>query len=421
MRYYQFANQKTGRGALWIALLALLLLTRDAMYSMMVWDFYTCQFLTLGIIAVLGIAFLIVNRSQLKAIFRDPRMALIALALITALLPMAVKQDWQLMYFSIILGLLFAVFISYFVTLKETARWYVVTMCGLGIWSILTAYILRLPQDMGIVSMSPVTNNNGVEFFNFVFSIVPDTFVKNRNFGFCREPGVYQFFILIALYLNNDVLHWDSEKKFWAVNIILGATMLSTFATGGMIELCLLFAIFFLEKKWYRNKWILMGLALVFVMAAVAAAYLVAVKNEMYFTMLDMVAKFTRNPESVGSRLGSITHGVTLFFQKPLVGERVTTVLHTMVDYSASTLILYNIFGILGGTLNVVGWIALAWRKQRNIVLNILVLAALFMSFNTQNLTWNLFFWLFPGLALAERGIPLVCALCSARKRKTNQ
>ena len=31
-----------------------------------------------------------------------------------------------------------------------------------------------------------------------------------------------------------------------------------------------------------------------------------------------------------------------------------------------------------------------------------------FMSFNTQNLTWDLFFWLFPMVALCQRGLPLI-------------
>ena len=37
-----------------------------------------------------------------------------------------------------------------------------------------------------------------------------------------------------------------------------------------------------------------------------------------------------------------------------------------------------------------------------------LLLLILFMSFNTQNLTWNIFFWLFPAMALTERVIPLI-------------
>ena len=411
MKYYPFPENKIWRGGCFLGLFALLLLTRDAMYSMMVLDFYTCQFLSLAIIGILGIAFLTVNRKHLPEILKDPRMALILFSLLAAMIPMVVKGDWQLMYFSIILGMLLAVFVSYFMTLREVARWYVLTMCALGAWSVLTAYVLRLPVDTGLVAMKPVTNSIGVEFYNFVFSIVPDTYVRYRNFGIFREPGVYQFFLIVALYLNNDVLEWRTEKQLWICNIVLGVTMLTTFATGGMIEMGLLFVILFFEKKWYRNKWILLGVAVAAVLAGAAVIWIVSEQNELYYTFLDMVGKFTRNPESVGSRLGSITLGVQTFFRSPLVGESVDSVLHAMVDNSTSTLILYNIFGILGGTLNVAGWFTLVWRKDRGILVNLLLVMVLFMAFNTQNLTWNLFFWIFPGMALAERGLPLICGI----------
>ena len=87
-----------------------------------------------------------------------------------------------------------------------------------------------------------------------------------------------------------------------------------------------------------------------------------------------------------------------------------------MVDNTSSTLILYNIFGVLGGTLNVAGWVALVWKKEQKLLVNLALLVILFMAFNTQNLTWNLFFWLFPGMALAQRGIPAVQSLLQKGK-----
>lgn len=408
MKRYPFPEKKIYKAGLGAMLLALLLLTRDAMYSMMVWDFYTCQILSLGIIGVMGLAFLMVNRRQLKEILTDERMYLIGLALAVTILPMAAKRDFQLMYFSIILGMLFAVFLSYFLTLKDVARWYVITMCILGIWSIMCAYVLRIFIDTGMVSITPVVNGNGVEFYNFIFAIVPDEYVKTRNFGIFREPGVYQFFLFMALYLNNYVISWESEKKYWIANGILAVTMLTTFATGGMIEMCLLAAVLFFERKWYRSKVILSVIAVLAVVAGAVVWYCVSVQNELYWALLDMVAKFTRNPESTGSRLASIALGVGIFLEHPFLGAEVETVLHSMVDYTTSTLILYNIFGVLGGTLNVAGWIALVWSKERKTIVNILLLLAVFMSFNTQNLTWNIFFWLFPAMALTEKVIPMV-------------
>ena len=39
---------------------------------------------------------------------------------------------------------------------------------------------------------------------------------------------------------------------------------------------------------------------------------------------------------------------------------------------------------------------------------NLLLLVIFLMSFNTQNLVADVFFWLFPVMALVERGLPLL-------------
>ena len=73
-----------------------------------------------------------------------------------------------------------------------------------------------------------------------------------------------------------------------------------------------------------------------------------------------------------------------------------------------TTMLLFAILGIAGGTLNVAAWIALLWKRERNIAGNLILLVILFLSFNTQNLVANVFFWLFPMMALVERGLPLI-------------
>ena len=282
MNYYPFPENKYWKAGMGAVLLALLLLTRDAMYSMMVWDFYTCQFLSLGIIGVLGLAFLFVNRKNLKAIVTDSRMCLILFAVVVTALPMAAKRDFQLMYFSIILGMLFAVFLSYFKTLKDVARWYVVTMCILGIWSILCAYVLRIFIDTGMVPATKYINGAGFEFYSFIFSIVPDTYVKTRNFGLFREPGVYQFFIMLALFLNNYTVQWKKQSTMWVINVILAVTMLTTLATGGVAELGLFVILVFFEKKLYKNKLAVMTAVVVVIGMAAGLTVICMQKGELY-------------------------------------------------------------------------------------------------------------------------------------------
>ena len=92
MNYYPFPENKYWKAGIGAVLLTLLLLTRDAMYSMMVWDFYTCQYLSLAIIGVLGLTFLFVNLKKLKAIVTDGRMGLILFAPLRNLLEALYKK-----------------------------------------------------------------------------------------------------------------------------------------------------------------------------------------------------------------------------------------------------------------------------------------------------------------------------------------
>ena len=121
-----------------------------------------------------------------------------------------------------------------------------------------------------------------------------------------------------------------------------------------------------------------------------------------------MVSKLFTLTDSTSARLDTVVHGVTTFLKSPLLGSNIATVLHGVVDNTSSTLILLGFFGIMGGLFHVTTWVALVWKKEHKLWVNLMLLMTLFMSFNTQNLTWDVFFWLFPVMALVERGLPLV-------------
>lgn len=248
MTHYPFPDSRGTKIAFAAFFTAMLFLARDSMFTTAVIGFEKAQFLMLGVICLLGVAFLIVNRRNLLQILKDRRMIVAGIAAAVLLLPMLVKRDWQLMYFSVLLCLLTAVFLSYFLTLRDAAKYYVVIMSVLGAYSVLAAYILRIGVDSGAYAVPVFRNSMGFEFHNFFLSIVPDTYVKNRNFGIFREPGVYQFFLITALYLNNYEVEWKKTWQLWLVNGILAATMVSTFATGGVAEMGLLAIVLFLTK-----------------------------------------------------------------------------------------------------------------------------------------------------------------------------
>ena len=408
MKYYRFPENRAARFLIGAFLFAMLYLARDTLVTSSILGFNKAQYLMLGLIVAAGGIFLVYNRRNLKDIVLDRRMLVILAATVIVLLPMLVKRDWQRMYFSILICIYFAVFLSFFLSYREAARYYVGILSVLGVWSILALWVLRpLLVDTGIWIPPVFENQLGVVFYNFGLAFVSDSYVKTRNFGIFREPGVYQFFLILALYLNNFTVQWKRQRTLWLHNLILAAAMLTTLSTAGVAALALLAVVVFLEKKLYRNKWVWLGILVIAIVLAVIVAVIVAEQGELYWELYSMVlGKFQPGEDSAVERLDAVFADLRIFLRHPLVGDKLSEVLYSAANNTTSTLILYAGLGILGGTLNVAAWIALVWEKKRSVWANLALLAVLFLSFNTQNLIADVFFWLFPVMALTERTVP---------------
>ena len=403
MRYFDFANCKKGKAAFAAFMVMLLFLVTSSILG-----FNPSQFLMLGGIAVTAMGFLFVCRKEWKAIVTDKRVVVLILLSAVMLFPMIAKRDFQMMYLSILLGIWVAVFLSYFRTLDEVAEVYIQIMAVLGAYSVLATYILRpLLIDTGFVKLPVFYNQIGVMFHNFGLAFVSDSYVKMRNFGIFREPGVYQFFLILALFLNNYVVTWESERKLWVLNGILAVTMLTTFATGGVAELALLAVVVFFDKKLYKKKlaWVVIGIGAA--VLGVAVWLIVAEQGDTYWELYSMViGKFVNKQDSFSERGMAVFADLFFFLSHPIVGEKLVTVLHAVENNPTSTLVMYAAFGVLGGSLAVDAWFSLIWDKKRKRIVNLLLVLIMFLSFNTQNLTADVFFWLFPIMALTQWCLP---------------
>ena len=103
--------------------------------------------------------------------------------------------------------------------------------------------------------------------------------------------------------------------------------------------------------------------------------------------------------------LGVLTGVAIIFLRHPLLGGGIREVLYVVANNTSSSTVLYAILGIFGGTLNAAAWVMLSWRKEGKLWVSLALTVILFMSFNTENLITNPYFWLFPVMALTERGL----------------
>ena len=414
MKQYPLFHNRAGKLAFGFFLLAMLFLSRDTLFSSCLMGFAESQILMMGLMAALGMVFLWVNRKEFQLILKDRRMLLILASSLVLVLPMAVKRDWQLMYFSILFCVLTGIFLTYFTSCSDVAKIYVVLLVVLGMYSIFATYVLRKLAMAGMIQPAVFENSKGWEFFDFVFAYAVNLKYWHRNCGIFREPGVYQFFVLLAVYLNNYWVDWNRQWKLWFCNVALAFTMLTTFAIGGFAELGLFIVFVYIDKKWYREKWgKIAGVSFTAAMIAVIGYVVYRVlwtyfEDTILYEFYDMFIRLFTKSDSATDRWDAIVTNLRFMFQNPLVGDTIANVLHGTEHNTSSTLLLFAILGLMGGTLNVAAWIALLWKRERKIIGNLILMVTMFMSFNTQNLTANVFFWLFPMMALVERGLPLI-------------
>ena len=420
MKYYRFPETKLNKAVFVLFLLAMQMLSRTTMISAVFLGFHSAQYLAIGLIGVAGIAFLCTNRKCWKQVFTDRRM--IAVIGITGLmlLGMVVKQDFQMLYFSILLYILFAVFLTFFVTVQEAAACFVLLHTFLGAYTLVGMFVLKPLVQAGILPGNEFLSLGGWYMYNF--GLTYTTYMNNeldaalRAFGIFREPGLYQIFLFIAIQLNNYTVQWKKPWHMWAVDAVLFATLLTTFATGGVFALGLYIVFLFFDKKLYKNKWLCI-LAAAAVVAAVALIVVALAQGGTWaYELVGMVEKVINKTNSYTDRVNSILYNARTFFTHPVFGDRISDVIYTVDNNTATSAILFASFGIVGGCLHVLSWVALAWRKDRSIIMNLILLLILFIPFNTQNVIHDMFFWIFPVMALVEKGIPFLQAVCERRK-----
>ena len=135
-------------------------------------------------------------------------------------------------------------------------------------------------------------------------------------------------------------------------------------------------------------------------------AYIFIRKGTLYYGIMDAFGKFNMKHESMSDRVGSIVENTKTFLRHPLLGGGVREALYAVANNTSSSTVLYAILGILGGTLNAAAWVLLTWRKGGKLWVSLSLTVILFMSFNTENLITNPYFWLFPMMAVCQRYLP---------------
>ena len=410
MNYYRLPERKGVQAGFLLFLLAIQMLARSSMVVSTFMDFMVSQYIVMGLVLAAAVVFLICNRRHLKEILTDRRMAAVVFFTVAVLGNMLIKQDWKLIYFSILFYICFAVFLNYLMPLKDAAKYYVVLMFLLSVYALIGLFVLKPLYNFGLIPGFEFDSPGGWHMLNYGLTFTIDRNNQNvnalRNFGVFREPGLYQIFLFVAIQLNNYTVEWKKQWQMWAVDAVLFVALLTTFATGGVLALGLYIVFLFFDKKLYKNKKLRI-LAVVCVLLGIGGFTFLLIRGGTWaYELVGMMEKIFRKTDSYTDRVAAIIADTRIFLQNPIVGEKMDTVMYSVPNNTASSPILFAAFGIVMATVHVGSWVALAWRKDRHFLMNVILLVILFVPFNTQNVIHDMFFWLFPIMALLEKVLP---------------
>ena len=224
----------------------------------------------------------------------------------------AAEQELNLKYFFECLVILQAYLICTVIPVQNFKQAFVNVMALLAAVSVF-GFALRYVYP-GIVKVLPVlTNSSDYKYGNLLLTTIPHVmlYVTFRNYGIFREPGVYQFFLNLALIF---LLEKPDMSKSWQFYAILLA-MVFTFSTAGYI-LCMaiILVYFFLDRLEIKLETVVpVALGVVAVLFLFSRGIIKADSN--IFTKL-----FSSNA-STNSRFGSIAVDFHIALLSPVFGS----------------------------------------------------------------------------------------------------
>lgn len=252
-----------------------------------------------------------------------------------------------------------------------------------------------------------ITNVTGLTMKNAFFSVVYNSSYFNSNFGLFWEPGAFQYFINLALYLQLFIIKTLDKKRV----LVFLITIATTFSTTGYIStLFILFIFIFYTKtsikEEFKNKKKM--ILIIFTFIVVGFFIFNSLPSHITFKVFGKLEAIL-NPElaninpsyiSTAARTSSLKIPLQGFLKSPFWGEGFTALSRRSLEMgsgflTATPLNWFGLFGLpLGVMLNICVW---RWSKavDGNLLLKLLIFAFLIISVISENFNRNSFYLVF--------------------------
>lgn len=398
-KYSIVSNKFFNNILLYILLLSTILLSRDTLISSIRLGFYKSFFIYIGIIliVILGVCINLIKNNEFKICNINKNLTVnilifIGLIFVTSL----IKFDFQMYIISIIFYILVTyIFVNLF-EFEDFFKKFSNIMVFLSIISLIMCYVFRgtilFPGGVISSNIPVVVNSAGVPFFDFGLSYVVAWPYYIRNFGVFREPGVYQFFLLMPFIY--EVLIERKKVRYFNI-IVLLLTVVSTFSLAGILVMILVIFVYIariiVEKKDTKKRLTIIVLLGIIGLIIMTLFYM---NNYNLKSIIDEAfKKLTTVNESSSARMESIINNIKFFITSPIWGRKFAYVQYASQHNTNSTLSIFAIFGVIVGFLHVYFLYVLTAKVSNNKKIRIAVLIIMFMLINSQFLIGNTMFW----------------------------
>lgn len=371
--------------------------------GMLRWNKETITFLWPSFVIILFIGFAFFKALKIKS----RSFVFILYIIISFSVTIMVNKDIYLENIFFISSIICGFIASNLFKKDDYLKGYVRVMTIYSLYSLIATYILL-----------PVYLKGNLGFFNTYTSLLGRQFIDMglsysvawhglmRNQGIFREPGVFQFFILVSLVVE---MFYLNQKKINFRIIILTITMISTFSTIGLTCLCLLLISYLITNK--NNYLMRNGLLIVCIYFIL---FVLAKSNDDIIVRLNSsLSKLNGDVNNVSSRVRyeSIFNLIKMSLHNPLFGSSFVNGFNYIINN-------YNEFGTRDITGTLFSYImALGYPvgiliniyfynfcslicNSKNITLFVFFL--LFLSLNSQNLVYSSVIWTFLFMPLNE-------------------
>lgn len=239
-----------------------------------------------------------------------------------------------------------------------------------------------------------------LRFKNLFFSILPinkDSLDFYRNYSFFWEPGAYQIFLNLALFLN---LFYLKGSKF--ISIILFVSILTTFSTSGLITLFILVGVYLIlsvYKYGIFNKKIMFFPPLILLLIILFNLLPIIITREIFNRITFLIDSSSNSNISGQVRVNAFEIGINYFISNPLFGYGMTW-FHKEIAVESSlmptfTFInLFNQFGLFYGFTNIFLISKVFTKISSKLIIKSLALLFLILLFATQDFSFSPFLFL---------------------------